>query len=103
MVSAHRECLRQNDNRVKGLILGAEGDILPSQSSQKPFQFLLAWQMKWKPFEAFAISPEPGGSTALRGQRKLLRPSQLRKSVHPFTRIFHNGTKKVAVSSSERL
>jgi len=45
-------------NRVKALILVVGGGILPSQSRQKPFRFLFAWQMKGKPFEVIAKSPE---------------------------------------------
>jgi hypothetical protein len=44
------------NNRVKGLILDAGEDTILDQSGRRPFWFLFAWQMKWKRFEAFAIS-----------------------------------------------
>jgi len=40
--------------------------------------------MKWKGFEVFAISVEPGGVTAFRGQRKVLPPNGFRKPAHRF-------------------
>jgi len=43
--------------------------------------------MKWKRFEVFAISVEPGAATALRGLRKVLPPNDFRKPVHRFTGI----------------
>jgi hypothetical protein len=33
-------------NRIKGLILGAGGDILLGEDGQKPFQFMFTWQMQ---------------------------------------------------------
>src|SRR5260370_26654977 len=54
---ALRICVGKND-RVKGLILDGGGDTVFNQSGRRPFWFLFAWQMKWKSFEAFAISPE---------------------------------------------
>ena len=45
---------------VKGLILGAGGDILLGQGGQKPFQFMFTWHTQWQPFEEVATSPEPG-------------------------------------------
>jgi len=41
--------------QIKGLIPGADGDILPRRASQKSFQFLFTRQMKWKPFEAVVL------------------------------------------------
>ena len=48
---------------------------MPVTAVKKPFQFLLAWQMKCELFEVVAI-------TALRGQRKLLPPNDFRKPLH---------------------
>jgi len=66
------------------LIPAAGGDIFSSQIGQKPFRFLVAWQMKWKPIEVVAISPEV---TDLRGQRKDLPPNDFRKPAHRFIGI----------------
>ena len=62
------------------MILSAGRDILLSQSRQKPFQFLFTRQMRRKPFEVVAISPELGAVTALRGQRKMFPPNDFRKA-----------------------
>jgi len=60
--------------------LSADGGILPSQSRQKPFQFLLARQMKRELFEVVAKSPD----AALRRQHKALPPNDFRKPVRRF-------------------
>jgi hypothetical protein len=40
----HVQAGREFDRcRVKSLIMGAGGDILPGQDGQKPFQFMFAW------------------------------------------------------------
>ena len=78
------ERLCKKDNGVKGLILSAGRDILLSQSRQKPFQFLFTRQMRRKPFDLVAISPEPGAVTALRGQRKMFPANDFRKACHRF-------------------
>jgi len=52
-----------------------------ARAVKKPSQLLFAWQMKWKPIEAVAI-------TALRGQRKVLPPNDFRKPVHRFIGIY---------------
>jgi len=48
---------------------------------------VVAWQMKWKPVEVVAISPESRAATALRGQRKELPPNGFRKPAHRFIGI----------------
>ena len=78
------------NNRVKGLILAAGEDTVFSQNGRRPFWFLFAGQMKMKPFEVFATSPEPGAVTAPRGQRRELAPNGFRKPVHRLTDI-HSG------------
>jgi hypothetical protein len=74
----------QKKNRVKDLILGGGGGILPSQSRQNPFRLLFAWKMKRKPFEVVAVSLE----TALRGQRKVFPQTDFRKRVRPLIGIY---------------
>jgi hypothetical protein len=50
----------------------------PPDQIVRKFQFLVTRQMKWKPFEAVAISPESGAATTFRGQRKMLSPNGFR-------------------------
>ena len=69
---------------IKGLILRTGGDMLFSQMGQKPFQLLFTRQMKRKPFEVVAISPEPGAVSPLSGERKMLPPKHFRESAHCF-------------------
>jgi hypothetical protein len=76
--------LVQENNRIKGLSLGAGRDTLLSQSRQKPFQFLFTRQMSRKPFEVVAILPEPGAVTVLRGLSKMHPPNDFRKARHRF-------------------
>ena len=66
--------------------MDAGGDTVFNQSGQRPFRFLFARQMKWKGFEVFAISAE----TALRGQRRVLPPSDFCGLVRRFIGI-HSG------------
>jgi len=82
-----RPCPHDGNNRVKGLILGAGGDILLGQDGQKPFQFMFTWQMQRQPFEEVAISPEASAANALGRERKILASNNFRKSPHRFVRI----------------
>src|SRR5712692_8376934 len=77
----------EKHHHVKCLILGGGGDIVFSQSGQKAFQLLFAGQMKMKPFEVVATSPEPGAVTAPHGQRRELPPKDFHKPVHRFSGI----------------
>jgi hypothetical protein len=79
--------LVEKDDRIKGLILGAGGDILLGQGAQKTLQLLFARQMRRKPFEAVAISAEPGAVTVLRGERKMLPRKHFRESAQCFIGI----------------
>jgi hypothetical protein len=79
--------LVEKDNCIKGLILGAGGDILLGQSGEKPFQFMFTWQLQGQPFEEVAISPEPGAVSALGRERKVLASNNFRKPPHRFIRI----------------
>jgi hypothetical protein len=72
---------------IKGLILGAGGDIVFGQMSQKPFQLLLARHIMTKHFEAVAISPEPGAVTPPSGERRMLPPKPFGKSARCFIGI----------------
>ena len=78
---------RFKNNCIKGLILGAGGDILLSQDGQKPFQFMFTWQMQREPFEEVAISPEPGAVSALGCECKMLASNNFRKPPHRFVGI----------------
>jgi len=69
------------------LILGAGGDILFGQMSQKSFQLLFAQQMKGKPFELVAISAGPGAVTACCAQRKMLAPNDIGKPLRCVCRL----------------
>jgi hypothetical protein len=80
-------CTQFGNDRIKGLILGAGGDILLGQDGQKPFQFMFTWQMQGQPFEEVAISPEPGAVSALGRERKMLASNSFRKPPHRFIRI----------------
>ncbi len=77
----------EEDNCIKGLILGAGGDILLGQDGQKPFQFMFTWQMQREPFEEVAISPEPGAVSALGCECKMLASNNFRKPPHRFVGI----------------
>ena len=73
--------------------MGAGGDILFGEMSQKTFQLLFTRPTGWKPFEAVALSPEPGAITVLPGERKMLALNNFRKSAHCFIGI-HAGILK---------
>jgi hypothetical protein len=71
---------RFGNRRMKGLILGAGGDILLGQDGQKPFQFMFTWHTQRQAFEEVAISPEPGAVSAFGGECKMLASNNFRKS-----------------------
>ena len=75
------------DNCIKGLILGAGGDILLGQGGQKPFQFMFTWQMQRQSFKEVAISPVPGSASALGRECEMLASNNFRKSPRRFVRI----------------
>src|SRR6266568_4190454 len=79
--------LVEKQGRIKGLILRAGGDILFGLMNQNPFQLLFARQMRRKPFEVLAISPEPGAVSPLSGERQMLPPKHFRESAHCFIGI----------------
>jgi hypothetical protein len=54
---------RLGPDGTKGLILRARGYIFRCGIAQKTFRFLFSRQMRRKPFEVVAISPEPGART----------------------------------------
>jgi hypothetical protein len=76
------------DNRIKGLILGADGDILLGQDGQKPFEFMFTWQMQRQRFEEVAISPEPGEVNALCRECKMFVSNNFHTSPQCFVRIY---------------
>jgi hypothetical protein len=81
-----RLCPQYGNNRIKGLILAAGGDILLGQDCPKPFQLMFTWQMQRQCFEEVAVSPEPGTLGPLFCEGKLLPSNNVPKSPHPFIR-----------------
>jgi hypothetical protein len=75
------------NNSIRGLILGAGGDIVLGQGGQKPFQFMFIWHTQRQPFEKVAISPEPGAASALGRECKMLASNNFRKPLHCCVRI----------------
>ena len=67
--------------------MGVGGGILLDQDGQKPFQYMFTWPMQRQPYEALAISPEPGAVSALGRERKMLASNNFRKPSHRFIRI----------------
>ena len=77
-----------NPNPQKRLGLGKEianprnqPRITPRPDCKK-VPVLIILQMKWKPFEVVAISPEPGAVTALFRERRMLPLNHFRESAH---------------------
>jgi len=86
------------NDRVKGLILDGGGDTVFNQSGRRPFWFLFAWQMKWKSFEAFAISPESVTGNPFLGSTGLYRTATRRAERVARTVPIVTGVLKVAAS-----
>jgi hypothetical protein len=82
-----RDAPVQEDHRIRGLILGAGGDIVPSQDGQKPFQFMITGQMQWETFEEVAMSSEPSAIIAFCRECKVLASNNFRKPPHGFVHI----------------
>ena len=66
--------------------MSADGNTLFGQKSENVPAFAHS-TMRRKPFEALAISPEPGAITPFRCDRKMLTPNNFRKPVHCFIGI----------------
>lgn len=73
------------NNHINGLTAGAGGDTLAED--HKPFQFMFTWQMRRRPFEEVAISPEPGAVSASGRERKMFASNNFRKPSHRFVGI----------------
>jgi uncharacterized protein YjeT (DUF2065 family) len=54
----------------------------PPDQILRRFEFLFSREMKWKYFEAVAISPELGAVIVLYGQSKMLPPNYFRRLAH---------------------
>ena len=79
---------------INGLILRARGYMFRCETGQKTIGFLFTRQMRWKPFEVVAMSPESGAVTPFRGECRMLPPDHFRKSPHrvvpiSFGRLFY--------------
>ena len=69
--------LVKENNRVKGLILGAGRDTSFSKLGEELFKLLLASPVRGKPIDVVAITFEPGAVTLPGVQRKMLPSNDL--------------------------